>query len=140
MAKARVAEVTVYFNSSVEDVWKVVTDNSDYKWRSDVDRIEILKRGKEFIEYGHNGNATKFIITKKNEYKEYEFKMENKMFTGFWTGSFSKTDDGRTKIVFKENILIKNPIIRVLSYLLMDLKKIQNTYISDLKKKLAENW
>lgn len=60
------------------------------------------------------------------------------MFTGFWKGSFSKTENGGTKIVFKENVFIKNPIIRILSYFFMDLGKIQNTYISDLRKKLGE--
>ena len=60
------------------------------------------------------------------------------MFTGFWTGTFSETEAGGTKIVFKENIFIKNPIIWFLSFFLMDLRKIQDTYISDLKKELGE--
>ncbi len=60
------------------------------------------------------------------------------MFTGFWTGHFSETENGGTKIVFVENIFIKNPIIKILSYFFMDLKKMQNTYILDLKKKLGE--
>lgn len=49
--------------------------------------------------------------------------MENKMFTGFWTGYFLETETGGTKIIFKENILIKNSIIKILSYFFMDLKK-----------------
>lgn len=138
LEKVRTSEVTAYFNSNIESVWNVVTNNSDCKWRSDVERIEILNDGKEFIEYAHGGSATKFTITKKNEQSEYEFNMENKMFTGFWTGHFSTTKTGGTRVSFRENIFIKNPIIRVLSYFLMDLKKIQNTYISDLKKKLGE--
>lgn len=138
LGRARISEVTAYFNSNIKSVWNVVTDNSDCKWRSDIERIKIIDDGKAFIEYTHSGNATKFIITKKNEYSEYEFNMENKMFTGFWTGHFSKTETGGTKIVFRENIFIKNPIIKLLAYFLMDLKKMQNTYISDLKKKLGE--
>lgn len=138
MSKAREAEVTAIFNSDITSVWNIVTNNNDYKWRSDIERIEILQGGKEFIEYTHNGNATKFIITKKNEYNEYAFNMENKMFTGSWSGHFSNTETGGTTIVFKENILVKNPVIRILSYVLMDLKKMQNTYIADLRKKLGE--
>ncbi|GKX65705.1 hypothetical protein [Inconstantimicrobium mannanitabidum] len=137
MGKARTSEVTAYFNSNINAVWDVVTNNKDCEWRSDIEKIEILNEG-EFIEYTGNGNSTKFIITKKKSYSEYEFNMENKMFTGSWTGHFSETENGGTKIIFKENILIKNPIIRVLSYFLMDLKKMQNTYILDLKKKLVE--
>lgn len=138
MGKVRVSEVAVYFNSNIKSVWDVVTDNSNYKWRSDIDKIEIIKDGREFIEYGHNGNATKFIITKKKKYSQYEFKMQNKMFDGYWTGNFLETHKGGTKIIFKENIFIKNPIIRVLSYVFMDLKKMQCMYISDLKKELGE--
>lgn len=138
MGKARISEITAYFNSNIKSVWDVVTNNSDYNWRSDIKRIEVLNDGKEFIEYTHNGNATKFTITKKNEYSEYKFNIENKMFTGSWSGYFSETEAGGTKIIFKESIFIKNPIIKVLSYILMDLKKIQNTYILDLKKELGE--
>lgn len=138
MAKARTSEITAYFNSDIKAVWKAVTNNSEYKWRSDVEKIEILNDGQEFVEYYKNGGNTKFIITKKDEYKQYEFDMENKMFTGFWTGQFSETEKGGTKIVFTENILIKNPVIRFLSYFVMDLKKMQNTYILDLKNHLGE--
>lgn len=138
LGNGMVAEITAEFNSNIKSVWNTVTNNNDYSWRSDIERIEIYNDGKEFIEYTHNRIATKFIITKKDEYSEYAFNIENKMFTGFWTGHFLETESGGTKIVFKENILIKNPIIRIISYLFMDLKKMQNTYISDLRKKLGE--
>ncbi len=138
LAKARVSEVTATFRSDIKSVWNVVTNNNNYKWRSDIDRIEVLN-GTEFIEYTPNGNATKFTITRKDAYSDYEFQMENKMFSGNWTGHFSETESGGAKIIFWENIFIKNPLIRVLSYMLMDLKKMQNIYISDLKKELGEN-
>ncbi|MBD5639277.1 hypothetical protein HYI18_11895 [Clostridium botulinum] len=138
MRRPRTAEVTAYLQSDIKFVWNVVTNNNDYKWRSDIEKIEIINDGKEFIEYTPNGIATKFFITKKEEYSQYEFSMGNKMFTGFWTGHFSETENGGTKIVFVENIFIKNPIIKILSYFFMDLKKMQNTYILDLKKKLGE--
>lgn len=138
LKRARVAEITAEFNSNIKSVWNIVTNNNDYSWRSDIKKIEIYNNGKEFIEYTHNGNATKFIISKKDEYSEYAFNMENKMFTGFWKGSFSEKENGGTKIVFKENVFIKNHFIRILSYFFMDLGKIQNTYISDLRKKLGE--
>lgn len=138
MRKPRTAEVTAYLQSDIKSVWNVVTNNNDYKWRSDIEKIEIINDGKEFIEYTSSGIATKFFITKKEEYSQYKFSMGNKMFIGFWTGHFSKTKNGGTKIVFVENIFIKNPIIKILSYFFMDLKKMQNTYILDLKKKLGE--
>ncbi len=138
MKKERVSQVTAYFNSNIKSVWNVVTNNSDYKWRSDIKKIEIVNAGKEFIEYTPRGGSIKFIITKRKQYSEYEFNMGNKMFTGFFTGHFSETETGGTKITFKENISVKNPITKVLSYCFMDLKKKQNTYMLDLKKKLGE--
>ncbi|MBU3217981.1 hypothetical protein LL033_02005 [Clostridium estertheticum] len=138
MGKARISEITAYFNSNIKSVWNVVTNNSNCKWRSDIERIEILNDGKEFIEYTHSCNATKFSITKKKEHREYEFNMGNKMFNGSWSGHFSVTESGGTKIIFTENIFVKNPIIKILSYFFMDLKKMQNNYISDLKVELGE--
>lgn len=138
MAKPRKSEITATFQSDIKTVWDTVTDNREYQWRSDLERIEMLDGGTAFVEYTPNGNSTKFTITKKDAYHEYEFNMENKMFHGVWTGKFFKTETGGTKIIFKETITIPNPAIRFVSYFLMNLKKIQNTYIADLKKKLGE--
>lgn len=132
------SEITAEFDSAVKSVWDVVTDLQDTAWRSDIARIEVLNGGSQFIEYTSNGNTTKFTITKKNELSEYEFSMENKMFTGYWRGTFAETEAGGTRVIFTENILIRNPIVRLLSYLLMDLGKMQRTYIADLKKRLGE--
>ena len=138
MSKARKSEITATLKTDIKTVWDVVTNNNDYKWRSDIERIEIIDNGNTFIEYTPNGISTKFTITKKNLYNRYEFNLENKNFTGSWVGDFSEIEKGGTKIVFTENIFIKSPIIRVVSYLFMDLKKIQNNYILDLKRKLGE--
>jgi hypothetical protein len=39
--KTRVAEITAGFNSNAKAVWDVVTNNNDYSWRSDIERVEI---------------------------------------------------------------------------------------------------
>ena len=134
----RKSEITADFQSDVKTVWNVVTNNSDFNWRSDLSKVEVLENGKEFIEYTKEGFSTKFKITKKEEYSRYEFEMQNKNFIGYWSGNFIQTKDGETKVIFKESIAIKNPIIEILSYLFMNLKKIQITYINDVKKKLGE--
>ena len=108
----RKSEIVAEFTSDIQKVWNIVTNNEDYKWRSDLERIEISDKGRTFIEYTKNGFQTKFIITKKIECS--------------------------TKIIFTEHIYINNPIIEVLSYLFMNLKKIQVTYVNDLRKKLGE--
>ncbi|MCC0648810.1 MULTISPECIES: SRPBCC family protein [Clostridioides] len=137
MKKCRVSEITAYFNTDVETVWNIVTDNSDYKWRSDISKIEVSDDGSTFIEYNKDGNSTKFTVTEKTKNKLYKFNMENKFFYGNWQGEFFE-EDGKTKIVFIENIYVKNPIIKILSYLFMNLKKIQMQYVEDLKRKLNE--
>lgn len=138
LKKGRTTEVTAVFNSSIKAVWDVVTSNSNYSWRSDIKRIEVLENGKEFIEYPYKGNETKFIIINKKEYSNYKFNMVNKMFTGACTGQFLETETGGTILILKEAIFIENPFLEVFSHLFLDLKKIQNTYISDLKKQLSE--
>ncbi|MCC0680970.1 hypothetical protein IC218_11880 [Clostridioides sp. ES-S-0005-03] len=137
MKKYRVSEITAYFNADVETVWNIVTDNRDYKWRSDISKIEVFDDGSIFIEYNKDGNSTKFTVTEKTKNKLYKFNMENKFFYGNWQGEFSEENE-KTKIVFIENIYVKNPIIKVLSYLFMNLKKIQIQYVEDLKRKLNE--
>lgn len=137
MKKCRVSEITAYFSADVETVWNIVTDNRDYKWRSDISKIEVFDDGSTFIEYNKDGNSTKFTVTEKTKNKLYKFNMENKFFYGNWQGEFSEENE-KTKIVFIENIYVKNPIIKVLSYLFMNLKKIQIQYVEDLKRKLNE--
>lgn len=134
----RTSEFKGTFKTDVKTVWNVITNNSDYTWRSDIDHIEVLEDGKTFIEYARGGGKTKFVITKKKEFSRYEFDMENKMFSGNWTGVFSEIGNGGTEIICTENIHIKNPFMRFLSYFLWDFKKMQRTYIDDLKRKLGE--
>ncbi len=65
MSKARIAQKTVYFTSDIKKVWDIVTNNSDYAWRSDIKSVEILSDGNEWLEYYDNGKFTKFILKKK---------------------------------------------------------------------------
>lgn len=134
----RTSEFKGIFKTDVKTVWNVITNNSDYTWRSDIDHIEVLEDGRTFIEYARGGGKTKFVITKKKEFSRYEFDMESKMFSGNWTGVFSETENGGTEVICTENIHIKNPFMRFLSYFLWDLKKMQQIYIDDLKRKLGE--
>lgn len=123
------------FSSKLEDVWKVVTDNTAYTWRSDLRKIKISDDEKSFTEITKDGFETEFTITLKKPYERYEFNMKNKNMTGYWIGIFSKDGSG-TKIEFIEQVETTNPIMNlfVKSY----LKKQQATYVADLKKALGE--
>ncbi|RXI45613.1 hypothetical protein DP145_06335 [Clostridium tetani] len=133
----RTATITAIFSSDVQKVWNVVTDNKNYSWRSDLSKIEIVNDN-NFIEYTKNRFQTLFTIIVKEPYERYEFDMKNKNISGHWTGVFTKTAEGGTQIDFTEEIEIANPVIRVLSYLFMNLKGMQKTYVADLRKVLGE--
>jgi hypothetical protein len=138
MSKARVSEATAYFKSDIKSVWDVITNNEDYTWRSDIKKIETTAGGTQWKEYYNEKKYTKFTLIEKVKYIRYIFKMENDMFTGHFTGHFYHNDKAGTKVIFTENVFIKNPIIRIISHLFWNLEKIQQTYIRDLKIKLQE--
>jgi hypothetical protein len=132
-------EITETFKSDIKTVWNVVTNNKDYEWRRDIKRIEESDDGKTFVEYSAKDRETIFTITKKNAYSEYEFDMEEKLFKGYWKGCFSETENGGTKVVFTESISFKKPIFKILSCLfVINLKKMQELYITHLRSKLGE--
>lgn len=125
-------KIKVLLQSDIQKVWETVTSLTDYKWRSDLSRIEIVDENK-FIEYTKDGYATDFTVTACDQYKLWEFDMENGNIKGHWTGIFTETD-GQTEIEFIEEVQAKKALMKpfVKGY----LKKQQERYISDLKKAL----
>lgn len=136
LPQKRFAKETVTFPFDIKNVWDIITNNEDYAWRSDLSKIEILNDGNSWVEYNTNGSSINFSILKKDYLKEYNFSMENNIFTGQFSSTYKKDIDGNTVVEFVESISIKNPIIRSLSYLFFNIKKFQNIYINDLKKKI----
>lgn len=134
----RTSTITAQFRSDPETVWNVMTNNNDYAWRSDLSKIEVHENGQKFVEYTKGGFPTCFTITEKQPYRLYAFDMENSNFKGHWTGKFSARKDGGTEVTLIETLYIKNPVVELLSHIFMNLKKIQLTYVRDLKTKLDE--
>ena len=127
--------ITATFKADIKKVWEVVTNNNNYEWRSDLSEIDVSVDGNSFTEYTKDNFPTKFTITLKKPYKQYEFDMTNKNMNGHWIGVFSPVNDG-TKIEFTEEVSVNNLIMNLFvgSY----LKKQQSLYIADLKKELGE--
>lgn len=121
------------FPADVKMIWDIVTDNQNYSWRSDLERIEILGEGSEFIEHTKDGFATRFTITKKEPYTRYEFKMENDFISGVWVGLFSEVD-GKTELDFTEDVKAQGMIRKIM--LPFYLKHQQKKYLKDLEKAL----
>jgi len=127
-----VSKIQAVFHSDIENVWNIVTSLENYKWRSDLSRIEIINE-KQFIEYTKDGYATTFTITAQEPCKRWEFDMENSNIKGHWTGIFSEAE-GQTVIDFTEDVTAKKLIMK--PFVKAYLKKQQEQYISDLKKAL----
>lgn len=134
----RTSTITAKLSSDPETVWNIVTNNSDYAWRSDLSKIEVHENGKKFIEYTKNGFSTCFTITEKRPFTLYAFDMENSNFKGHWTGEFKACENGGTELTLTEALSIKNPVVELFSHIFMNLKKMQRAYVRDLKAKLGE--
>lgn len=115
------------FNCSIEKLWNVITDNTNYKWRSDLSKIEKLD-DKHFIEYANNNYPTYFTITSKVNLKEYKFDIANTNIKGRWTGIFKKLDSGNALLDFTEEIETNNFIMKLLAK--------PKRYMRDLEKEL----
>jgi hypothetical protein len=141
MRKPLIAEKEVVLKHSVKTIWNIVVDNSDYKWRTDIKRIEILENGKDWIEYYDVNNKfyTKFTLKDKEEYTLYSFDMENKNFYGTWTGKFIELNNNETKCIFTETLYVKNKVMNILAKYFWNIKKIQEQYFNDLVNKLNES-
>lgn len=121
------------FHCEVQKVWDVVTSLTEYGWRSDIDKIEVLSEI-DFVEYTKDGYATTFTITAAEPWQRWEFDMENDNIKGHWTGLFFQ-EDGKTTVDFTEDVTAKKAWMKpfVKGY----LRKQQARYMEDLKKVLG---
>jgi len=118
------------FNCDIEKLWKIITDNTEYAWRSDLSKIEITD-DTHFIEYAKNNYPTYFTITSKEYLKEYKFDIENTNIKGKWTGIFKKLENGNVLLDFTEEIETNNFIMKLLAK--PYLKSQQKRYMRDLE-------
>lgn len=128
--------ITAIFKADIKKVWEVVTNNSKYEWRSDLNKIDISVDGNSFTEYTKDNTPTKFNITLKKPYERYEFDITNKNMNCHCSGVFSIANKNGTQIEFTEEVSVNNPIMSL--FVGLYLKKQQSLYIADLKKELGE--
>ena len=121
------------FSCDRNKLWDIITDNSNYVWRSDLSKIEIID-DTHFVEYTKNNFPTYFTITSKEKLKEYKFDLENTNLKGKWIGIFKELPNGNIKLDFTEEIEVNSFIMKLLakSY----LKSQQKRYMRDLEKEL----
>ena len=121
------------FSCDRNKLWNIITDNSNYAWRSDLSKIVIVDE-KHFIEYTKNNFPTYFTITSKIKLKEYKFDLENNNLKGKWIGIFKELPNGNIELDFTEEIEVNNLIMKLLAK--PYLKSQQKRYMEDIEKEL----
>ncbi len=125
-----VSTIKATLDKDIETVWKIVTSLTEYQWRSDLSKIEVLSEN-QFVEYTKDGYGTTFTVTACEPCKRWEFDMENSNMTGHWVGQFEEKGD-KTEITFTEDVTARKVILKPLVGIF--LKKQQARYVEDLRK------
>ena len=125
-----IAKIKAVLNCDIKKVWETVTSLENYRWRSDLSKVEITGNGK-FTEYTKSGYPTFFTIISVQPLKRWEFDMENGNIKGRWTGVFHG-DDKQTEIEFTEDVTAKKLIMK--PFVKAYRKKQQAQYVEDLRK------
>ncbi len=124
-----IANIKKTFDCDKETLWNMVTDLTDWSWRSDIKRIEVIN-DKHFIEYTNKEFATYFEIIEKTFCQVYRFQLQNSHMTGQWKGYFEELSDGAVQLDFTEEITVTHAWMRPFAKLY--LKKQQRQYMLDL--------
>lgn len=141
LLEERIVSRQSVFDVSPEILYKIVTDNSDWNYRSDLKDIRIIERQGDievWEEVAKNGNVVRFKTMDKSPYTFYSFDMESKVFSGYWTAEFKTTSEGKTLFIATEYIRVRNPFLRTLSYLFFNVGKFMEDYQRDLNNKLID--
>lgn len=135
LPRERIVRSEATIDASPEIVYKVLIDNDNWKYRTSLAELQIVQRNgdiEEWIETSKDGAIIHFMTKEKRPYSFYSFGMESKLFKGYWTAEIQKLDDNKTHFIATEYVEMKNPIVKVLSYLFFDLKSLMVVYQNDL--------
>lgn len=137
----RVFTKTAKFTSSPEQIWAVITDvKAQTTWRNDVKSIEMLsteKGAEKWTEIPKKGQPITFQVKTYQPPNRYDIEIVDSGFSGYWEGRIN-AENGKTKVEFKEVVVVTNPFFRVFSYLFVDLDATMELYLTHLKQKLGE--
>ena len=139
----RIGSRQCFYNASPEKVYNVLINNTDYGYRSDLKEIIIIESldGIEvWDEIAKNGSVIRFKTARKEPFSLYEFDIiKGNGFPGHLKGGRQQTSTGGTHFSSTETIRMKNPFLKVLSYLFFDIEKFMDNYQNDLRVKLSED-
>lgn len=132
----RTSTIRDVIDADVHTVYEVVTDLINTNWRSDLTKTEVIPNG--FIEHTKTGAVIEFHITNRVVDQQYEFQMKTAFYDGEWSGRFQSIHPQQTEIEFTQNIHIHNPIIHLISYIVLHLHAYQKQYVVDLKAEVKK--
>lgn len=128
---------TEIINANVDKVFAIVTNLEAQTWRKSTPSIEIVDKtsGSEvWLEKPKHGPEIKFQTKTKQAPNLFVIEIiDNPQFGGTWTGKFSSTNDGKTKIEFTESVSLNGFVSKLFSYLFFNIEKTVETYVADLK-------
>ncbi len=127
------SNIKAVFKSDIQKVWETVLAVENYKWRSDLSKVEVISE-KQFIEYTKEGYPTTFTVTAVEPHKRWEFDMENTNMKGHWSGVFISRGK-ETEIEFTEYVTAKKLFLK--PFVKLYLKKQQKQFVIDLQKELS---
>ena len=126
------------YDASIETVYNIVTNNSNWEYRTFLDDLKIIGTNGEFEIWDKisGGITIRFKTKEKRPYTFYSFEMDSKFFKGEWFAEFEIIDNGKTRLSATETIEYKNLFIRVIGYAFMNLDKYMETFQNELRNKL----
>lgn len=123
----------IIFQTDLDTLWDVITNNNDYSWRSNIKEIKVLD-DKKFVEIDNDGVETEFTIITFDKNKKYEIDYENEDLKGHWVGLFYLTSQG-AELDMVEDVEAKNALLSL--FVPKTLKQMREVYIEDIQRALV---
>lgn len=135
--KRTLTKQTVY-RAPIDTVYHTVTNNRDWKYRTSLEDLKIIESDgdTEIWDEISGGNVIRFHTKEKQPFTFYSFEMDCKFFRGEWFAGFETVENGNTRFTATESIEYKNPFLRVIGYVFVDLDAYMETYQNELRDQL----
>jgi len=138
LPKMRTLTKQTVYDTSIETVYNIVTNNRDWEYRTSLDDLKIIETNGDVEKWDEisGGITIRFKTKEKRPFTFYSFEMDCKFFQGEWFAEFETVENGKTRLTATESIEYKNPFIRVIGYAFMNLDKYMETYQNELRNKI----
>ena len=122
---------------SVSQVWRVVTNVDQWRWRSDLEGCERVGEH-DFVEYPKGGTPIRFTTVRREEERGREFTIDGESLKGSWQGVFTSTASG-CLARFTEDVDVRGRFVpRWVARLF--LRSYQARYFRDLRAELRRRY